>query len=75
LIYAGLAILVRLPVFMGELSLTMTFLPRDRHVHEMLYSFLLACSMPQRRILALLRAMGRSILDSRSRAYSDRGPS
>jgi uncharacterized protein involved in response to NO len=39
-IYAGLAILVWLPVFMGELSFTTTFLPRDWHVHEMLYGFL-----------------------------------
>jgi uncharacterized protein involved in response to NO len=39
-IYAGLAILVWLPVFMGELSLTTAFLPRDWHVHEMLYGFL-----------------------------------
>lgn len=39
-IYAGLAILVWLPVFMGELSLTTAFVPRDWHVHEMLYGFL-----------------------------------
>jgi uncharacterized protein involved in response to NO len=39
-IYAGLAILVWLPVFMGELSLTTAFMPRDWHVHEMLYGFL-----------------------------------
>jgi uncharacterized protein involved in response to NO len=39
-IYAGLAILVWLPVFMGELSLTTAFIPRDWHVHEMLYGFL-----------------------------------
>jgi len=38
--YAGLAILVWLPVFMGELSLTTAFIPRDWHVHEMLYGFL-----------------------------------
>lgn len=39
-IYAGLAILVWLPVFMGELTLTTAFQPRDWHVHEMLYGFL-----------------------------------
>jgi uncharacterized protein involved in response to NO len=39
-IYSGLAILVWLPVFMGELSLTTALLPRDWHVHEMLYGFL-----------------------------------
>ena len=39
-IYAGLAILVWLPVFMGELTLTTTFAPRDWHVHEMLYGYL-----------------------------------
>ena len=39
-IYAGLAILVWLPVFMGELSLTTAFQPRDWHVHEMLYGYL-----------------------------------
>ena len=39
-IYAGLAILVWLPVFMGELRLVSAFIPRDWHVHEMLYGFL-----------------------------------
>jgi len=39
-IQAGLAILVWLPVFYGELSLTSTFAPRDWHVHEMLYGYL-----------------------------------
>jgi uncharacterized protein involved in response to NO len=39
-VYAGLAILVWLPVFMGELSLVSAFVPRDWHVHEMLYGFL-----------------------------------
>jgi uncharacterized protein involved in response to NO len=41
-IYAGLAILVWLPVFMGELTLTTAFAPRDWHVHEMLYGYLSA---------------------------------
>jgi uncharacterized protein involved in response to NO len=39
-VYAGLAILVWLPVFMGKLSLVSAFIPRDWHVHEMLYGFL-----------------------------------
>lgn len=39
-IYAALAILVWLPVFMGELKLVSAFLPRDWHIHEMLYGFL-----------------------------------
>jgi uncharacterized protein involved in response to NO len=39
-IYAGLAILVWLPAFMGELSLVTAFIPRDWHVHEMLFGFL-----------------------------------
>src|SRR6476660_2617881 len=39
-IYAGLAILVWLPVFHGELSLHSAFSPVDWHVHEMLYGYL-----------------------------------
>jgi uncharacterized protein involved in response to NO len=39
-IYSGLAILLWFAVFTGELSLTTAFLPRDWHVHEMLYGFL-----------------------------------
>ncbi|MGB9117092.1 NnrS family protein [Bradyrhizobium sp.] len=39
-IYAGLAILVWLPVFHGEITLTSTFAPRDWHVHEMLFGYL-----------------------------------
>ena len=39
-IYAGVAILFWLPVFMGELSLVSAFIPRDWHIHEMLYGFL-----------------------------------
>ena len=39
-IYAALAILAWLPVFMGELKLASAFIPRDWHVHEMLYGFL-----------------------------------
>ncbi|MEA2940050.1 MAG: uncharacterized protein QOD09_579 [Bradyrhizobium sp.] len=39
-IYAGLAILVWLPAFLGELRLVSAFIPRDWHVHEMLFGFL-----------------------------------
>jgi uncharacterized protein involved in response to NO len=39
-IYAGLAILVWLPLFHGELSLHSVFAPRDWHVHEMLFGYL-----------------------------------
>lgn len=39
-VYAGLAILVWLPVFHGELTLVSAFAPRDWHVHEMLYGYL-----------------------------------
>ena len=39
-IQAGLAILVWLPVFHGELRLVSAFAPRDWHVHEMLYGYL-----------------------------------
>ena len=41
-ILAGVAILVWLPVFYGELRLTSAFAPRDWHVHEMLYGYLSA---------------------------------
>jgi uncharacterized protein involved in response to NO len=39
-VYAGLAILVWLPLFHGEIALTSAFVPRDWHVHEMLYGYL-----------------------------------
>ena len=39
-IYAGLTMLAWLPVFMGEIGLISAFIPRDWHVHEMLYGFL-----------------------------------
>jgi len=39
-IHAGLAILVWLPVFYGEIALSSAFAPRDWHVHEMLYGYL-----------------------------------
>jgi uncharacterized protein involved in response to NO len=41
-LYAGLAVLVWLPVFTGELALASAFAPRDWHVHEMLYGYLSA---------------------------------
>ncbi len=44
-IYAGLAVLVWLPVFYGELALHSAFAPRDWHVHEMLYGYLPAVIM------------------------------
>ena len=39
-IYAGLAILVWLPVFHGEITLSSALAPRDWHVHEMLFGYL-----------------------------------
>jgi uncharacterized protein involved in response to NO len=39
-VYAGLAILVWLPVFHGEITLISALAPRDWHVHEMLYGYL-----------------------------------
>ena len=39
-IYAGLAILVWLPLFHGEITLTSTSSPRDWHVHDMLFGYL-----------------------------------
>jgi len=38
-LYAGLAVLVWVPVFAGELAVTTAFSPRDWHVHEMLYGY------------------------------------
>jgi uncharacterized protein involved in response to NO len=39
-IYAAVAILVWLPLFHGEVTLTSAFAPRDWHVHEMLFGYL-----------------------------------
>ncbi|MDA9413254.1 NnrS family protein [Bradyrhizobium sp. CCBAU 45384] len=39
-IQAALSILIWLPMFYGELSVTSAFAPRDWHVHELLYGFL-----------------------------------
>jgi uncharacterized protein involved in response to NO len=38
-LYAGLAVLLWLPTFYGELAVGTTFVPRDWHVHEMLYGY------------------------------------
>lgn len=38
-VYAGIAGLAWLPVFIGELTLLSAFAPRDWHVHEMLYGY------------------------------------
>jgi len=39
-LYAGLSILVWIPVFHGRLAIASAFAPRDWHIHEMLYGFL-----------------------------------
>nr|WP_210277525.1 NnrS family protein [Microvirga lupini] len=39
-LYAGLSILAWLPMFYGELQLSTAFVPRDWHIHEMLYGYL-----------------------------------
>jgi len=41
-LYSGLAILVWLPMFYGELSAATTFPPRDWHIHEMLFGYVAA---------------------------------
>lgn len=41
-IYAGLAVVIWLPVFCDELVLPTSFTPRDWHVHEMLYGYVSA---------------------------------
>jgi uncharacterized protein involved in response to NO len=38
-LYAGLSILLWLPIFYGELAVVSTFAPRDWHIHEMLYGY------------------------------------
>ena len=38
-LYAGLAVLVWMPVFNGELALATAFSPRDWHVHDVLYGY------------------------------------
>jgi uncharacterized protein involved in response to NO len=39
-IFAGIAVLLWLPMFYGDIALRTTFSPRDWHVHEMLYGYL-----------------------------------
>lgn len=39
-IFAAVAVLLWLPVYHGELTLQTAFVPRDWHVHEMLYGYL-----------------------------------
>lgn len=41
-LYAGLSILVWMPAFHGWLAIASSFVPRDWHIHEMLYGFLSA---------------------------------
>jgi len=38
-LYSGLAILVWLPMFYGEISAATAFAPRDWHIHEMLFGY------------------------------------
>src|SRR6185312_6400498 len=38
-IYAGLGILIWLPLYFGDLGLPTTFSPVDWHIHEMLYGY------------------------------------
>jgi uncharacterized protein involved in response to NO len=39
-LYAGLGVLIWLPLFVGELGLPTAFSPLDWHIHEMLYGYL-----------------------------------
>lgn len=39
-VYAGLGLLIWLPVFFGEIAIPTTFSPVDWHIHEMLYGYL-----------------------------------
>lgn len=41
-LYSGLAVLVWLPMFHGELSAATTLAPRDWHIHEMLFGYVAA---------------------------------
>jgi uncharacterized protein involved in response to NO len=38
-LYAGLAVMLWLPVYCGEITLPTAFAPRDWHIHEMLYGY------------------------------------
>jgi uncharacterized protein involved in response to NO len=39
-LYAGLAVLIWLPIYFGEMTLPTSFAPIDWHVHEMVYGYL-----------------------------------
>jgi len=39
-LYAGLAVLIWLPVYFGEMTIATSFAPIDWHVHEMVYGYL-----------------------------------
>jgi uncharacterized protein involved in response to NO len=39
-VYAGLAILIWMPFYLGEIKLATSFSPRDWHAHEMIYGYL-----------------------------------
>ncbi|WP_157016711.1 NnrS family protein [Mesorhizobium xinjiangense] len=41
-LYAGLSILIWVPLYMGALDMRMLFLPVDWHIHEMLFGYLAA---------------------------------
>jgi uncharacterized protein involved in response to NO len=41
-IYAGLAVLLWLPMFYGEIAISTAFVPRDWHAHEMLFGYVTA---------------------------------
>jgi uncharacterized protein involved in response to NO len=41
-LYSGVAVLIWLPLFLGEVRLPTTLTPRDWHFHEMLYGYLIA---------------------------------
>jgi uncharacterized protein involved in response to NO len=41
-LYAGIAVLVWVPAFYGDISVSTAFAPRDWHVHEMLYGYVAA---------------------------------
>jgi len=38
--YAGLGILIWLPLYFGDIAIPTAFSPRDWHIHEMLYGYL-----------------------------------
>jgi uncharacterized protein involved in response to NO len=40
--YAGIAVLIWLPMFHGEIAISTLFMPRDWHMHEMLFGFVAA---------------------------------